>query len=352
MPDGTHRFDVAPASLNLSLVGQPVLSARSDLGHVPAPVPARLVARSRSSVLSPGAVVVLAVAAPNRANRAGGDGGSVVRRRRRAVDSRSQDARAAPRRVLAAPLVQFLLARDRARLCAGRRLAPGSRRGRRVSPLRSAGAAWRSASLCRRRTRRRGPSARRCGCRASTSASRRCSSARLRRAPAFAPFAPGRGSALIGGACYSIYLVHLQVTQVIASLAAKARAERAFAVGSSRSSRVSALAVLVRRPDLLRRDRAPLHDAQLAPSRLGGGPQSAFDAARRLRGPRRRSSRETEPAVAKRRSVVEPRRRAGQGAKARSRRSRGGCRGGRALGGLGLPLDAAPPPPSRRGSRT
>ena len=61
VPDGTHRFDVAPASLNLSLAQQPVLSARPHLGHVPAVVPAGLVARNRGPVLYPRAAVVLAV---------------------------------------------------------------------------------------------------------------------------------------------------------------------------------------------------------------------------------------------------------------------------------------------------
>jgi peptidoglycan/LPS O-acetylase OafA/YrhL len=66
-------------------------------------------------------------------------------------------------------------------------------------------------------------------------------------------FAPGSGFrafcarpwiSLIGGACYSIYLVHLQVTQVIASLAAKA-APNAPLVAVAVIFAVSALAVLV-----------------------------------------------------------------------------------------------------------
>ncbi len=66
-------------------------------------------------------------------------------------------------------------------------------------------------------------------------------------------FAPGSGFrdfcakpwiSLIGGACYSIYLVHLQVTQVVASLAAKA-APGAPLVMVAAVFALSALAVLV-----------------------------------------------------------------------------------------------------------
>jgi peptidoglycan/LPS O-acetylase OafA/YrhL len=49
---------------------------------------------------------------------------------------------------------------------------------------------------------------------------------------------------LIGGACYSIYLVHLQVTQVVASLAAKAAPNAPLVVVAAIFA-VSALAVLV-----------------------------------------------------------------------------------------------------------
>ena len=66
-------------------------------------------------------------------------------------------------------------------------------------------------------------------------------------------FAPGSGFrsfcaapwiSLIGGACYSIYLVHLQVTQVVASLAAKLAPGAPLAMVAAIFA-LSALAVLV-----------------------------------------------------------------------------------------------------------
>ena len=115
---------------------------------------------------------------------------------------------------------------------------------------------------------------------------------------------------LVGGACYSIYLVHLQVTQVIASLAAKlapnAPLPWVVAIFALSASLVVALGltyyVFVERR-FMTRDWHVLAWAAV---------KSAFDAAPPEK-PAPPKLAETEPDVAKRRSVVEPRRRAGAG---------------------------------------